>query len=306
MEALHVPVLLQETLERLDPRPGELFLDGTVGAGGHAERFAERVGPSGLLVCADEDPGMLETARARLARFPWVRLVHADFADLPRLSAAADGRTFDGILLDLGLSSVQLSDASRGFAFREDGPLDMRRDPSSGRPTAAEILRRAGERELADIFFDLGEERFSRRIARAVVERRRRAPLAGTRELADLVCAAIPRRAWPRTIHPATRVFQALRIAVNGELESLRAFLSQCPGVLAPGGRVGVISFHSLEDRIVKEAFRGAARGETALLEAVTRRPVTPGAEELDANPRARSAKLRIARRRAAAGGGTA
>ncbi len=296
METGHIPVLLQETLRLLSPAAGEIFLDGTVGAGGHAAEIARRIGPEGTLVCADADPGMLEIAAERLREFPWVRMVHADFSDFGKIREAAGGRKFDGMLLDLGISSLQLDDPSRGFSFREDGPLDMRRDPGAGMPTAREILRRAGEKELADIFYRFGEERFSRRIARAVAERRRREPVERTLELAELVKRAIPRKAWPRDIHPATRVFQALRIAVNGELDSLSAFLEGLPDHLAPGGRAAVISFHSLEDRLVKTAFRARSTGENAVLEVLTRKPVVPGAEETDRNPRARSAKLRAAR----------
>lgn len=300
MVPVHIPVLLHETLEWLAPLPGGVFLDGTTGAGGHAVEIARRVGPDGILVCADADPSMLEAARERLAGFPWVRLVRADFADLPLLREAAGGRAFDGALLDLGISSLQLDDPGRGFSFRAEGPLDMRRDPGSGGPTAASILRDATEKDLADLFHRFGEERFSRRIARAVVQRRRTDPVRTTAELADLVAGAIPRRAWPRNIHPATRVFQALRIAVNGELDSLAAFLEAIPRHLAPGGRVAVISFHSLEDRLVKTAFRGHAavrEGEGAFLERMTRKPVVPSEREARENPRARSAKLRVAGR---------
>ena len=281
----------------LAPAPGETFLDGTVGAGGHAERIAETIGPAGLLVCADADPAMLSMASERLRRFPWVRLVHGDFSDLGALREAAGGRMFDGMLLDLGLSSPQLDDPSRGFSFRGDGPLDMRRDPGAGGPDAREILRRATERELADIFFRYGEERFSRRIARALVARRREEPIERTAQLAGLVRSAIPRKAWPRTIHPATRVFQALRIAVNRELESLAAFLDGFAHELAPGGRVAVISFHSLEDRMVKLSFRAQASGTAAALHVLTRKPVVPQEKEIERNPRAASARLRAARK---------
>lgn len=297
----HIPVLLQETLTLLAPAPGEVFLDGTTGAGGHAAEIARRIGPEGLMVCADADPAMLAVAAERLSAFPWIRAVRADFSELELLREVAGGRPFDGALLDLGISSLQLDDPERGFSFREEGPLDMRRDPGSGGPTAGEILRDARESALADLFYRYGEERFSRRIARAVAERRRRVPLRTTAELAALVAAAIPRKAWPRDIHPATRVFLALRIAVNRELDSLAAFLSGIPGHLAPGGRVAVISFHSLEDRLVKEAFRrrpGGVAGEEANLTALTRKPVVPSEREARENPRARSAKLRAARRR--------
>lgn len=284
----------------LAPAPGEVFLDGTTGAGGHAAEIARRIGPEGLLICADEDPSMLTIAAEKLAPFPWVRAVHSDFSDLASLREAAGGRRFDGMLLDLGISSFQLDDPSRGFTFREEGPLDMRRDPEGDRATAADILRDGREKELADLFYLFGEERFSRRIARAVVERRRREPVRTTTELAQLVAAAIPRRAWPRDIHPATRVFQALRIAVNRELSSLEAFLEAFPEHLSPGGRVAVISFHSLEDRLVKTAFRRlgqAGKGEEAAFRVLTRKPVVPTEQETRENPRARSAKLRAARK---------
>ncbi len=293
----HIPVLLRETLDLLAPAGGEVFLDGTVGAGGHAGEIARRIGPAGLLVCADADPRMCEAARETLRGIPQARFVHADFAELDRLREAADGRPFDGMLLDLGISSVQLDDPERGFSFRADGPLDMRRDPGAGGPTAADILRHSGEKELANIFYGFGEERFSRRIARAVVEARRREPIRRTGVLADLVKTAIPRKAWPRSIHPATRVFQALRIAVNRELESVAAFLDRFADHLAPGGRVAVISFHSLEDRLIKTAFRAKSSGEGAVLEVLTRKPVRPGEDEVARNPRAGSARLRAARR---------
>ncbi|MGW8284942.1 MAG: 16S rRNA (cytosine(1402)-N(4))-methyltransferase RsmH [Candidatus Deferrimicrobiaceae bacterium] len=292
----HVPVLLQQTLGLLAPVPGEVFLDGTAGAGGHAEKIAERVGPTGLLVCADDDPSMLSIASGRLRGFPWVRMVRSDYSDLSRLREVAGGRMFDGMLLDLGISSPQLDDPSRGFSFRGDGPLDMRRDPGSGGPSAREILRRSTERELADIFFRFGEERFSRRIARVLVAQRQRERIERTSQLADLVKSAIPRKAWPRKIHPATRVFQALRIAVNRELESLARFLGGFAAHLAPGGRVAVISFHSLEDRMVKVSFRERSAGAEATLRVLTRKPVVPEDTEIAENPRAASAKLRAAR----------
>jgi len=281
----------------LDPAPGEIFLDGTVGAGGHAAEIAARVGPAGRVICADEDPEMLRRAADRLRDVPWARPVHADFSDLGRLREEAGGRAFDGILLDLGLSSPQLDDPARGFSFRGDGPLDMRRDPGAGGPDAREILRRATEKEIADLLYRFGEERFSRQIARAIVGRRRVDPIERTSQLAELVQSVIPRKAWPRKIHPATRVFQALRIAVNRELESLAAFLDRFPDVLAPGGRVAVISFHSLEDRLVKVAFRTLSTGGMARLTQLTRKPIVPGEEEIGRNPRAASAKLRAARR---------
>jgi len=299
----HVPVLFQTTLGLLKPAAGEIFLDGTVGSGGHAEGIAEAVGSTGLLVCGDADPAMLAAASERLGRFPQVRMVHADYSDLETLSEAAGGRPFDGILLDLGLSSPQLADPARGFSFLRDGPLDMRRDPSAEGGDARRILRVASERELADLFYRFGEERFSRRIARAIVARRRHAPLERTVELAELVCSAVPRKAWPRSIHPATRVFQALRIAVNGELRSLEAFLERFTAHLAPGGRAAVISFHSLEDRLVKVAFRGLSAGKEASFSLLTRKPVVPDAQEIAENPRAASARLRAVRHDGGGGG---
>jgi 16S rRNA (cytosine1402-N4)-methyltransferase len=281
----------------LSPAPGEVFLDGTVGAGGHAAAIASSIGAGGILVCADADPEMLAAAAETLRGLPCVRAIHADFSELDRLRAAADGRAFDGMLLDLGLSSVQLGDPERGFSFREDGPLDMRRDPSSGGPTARDILRRASEKDLADLFHRYGEERFARRIARAVIAARRKDPPERTTQLARLVERAVPRKARPGRIHPATRVFQALRIAVNRELESLKAFLDRFPEHLAPGGRVAVISYHSLEDRLVKTAFRAHAAGREVGIDVMTPRPVVPGDGEIIRNPRARSAKLRAARR---------
>jgi 16S rRNA (cytosine1402-N4)-methyltransferase len=284
-------------LRLLSPAPGEVFLDGTTGGGGHSEEIARRIAPGGILVCADADPGMLDVATARLRGFPGVRMVHADFSDFERLREAAGGRPFDGMLLDLGISSLQLDDPSRGFSFREDGPLDMRRDPGASVPAARDILRRAKEKELADIFYRFGEERFSRRIAKAIVSQRTREPIERTSQLAALVKRAVPRKAWPRDIHPATRVFQALRIAVNRELDSLSDFLDGFAQHLSEGGRVAVISFHSLEDRMVKTAFRARSTGEKAVIAVMTRKPVIPGADEIRENPRARSAKLRAARR---------
>jgi 16S rRNA (cytosine1402-N4)-methyltransferase len=284
-------------MELLAPAPGECFLDGTAGAGGHSEAIARRIGPDGILVSADGDPSMLRIAAERLAPYPWARTVHADFSDLDRLREAAGGRPFDGVLLDLGISSVQLDDPGRGFTFREDGPLDMRRDPEGDGETAADIVRFTREKDLADLIYRFGEERYSRRIAARIVEERHRSPIGTTAELARIVGSAIPRRFWPRDIHPATRTFQALRIAVNRELESVSAFLDRIPAHLAPGGRVGIISFHSLEDRLVKTAFRAAAAGDEATMALVTKKPVGPGEEEIRQNPRSRSAKFRVARR---------
>lgn len=289
----HTPVLLIQVLAFLRPIGGGLYLDLTVGTGGHAEAILEACGPSGRLVGLDRDPEVLPLARERLARFgPRVRLLHGDYRDLETLAAAEGLTAWDGVLFDLGLSSVQLDDPGRGFAFSRVGPLDMRMNRAGGGATAAELLRALPEQELSRILREYGEERWARRIARRIVAMRAAAPPTRTDELAELVAAAIPRRAWPRRIHPATRTFQALRIAVNRELDGLAEALRVAAGGLRSGGRIVVIAFHSLEDRIVKHALRG-----NPSLTVLTKKPVTPGPEEVAANPRARSAKLRAARR---------
>lgn len=289
----HAPVLLSQVLAFLRPIPDGLYLDLTVGTGGHAEGILEASGPTGRLVGLDRDREVLPLAGERLARFgSRVRLLHADYRDLRAVAAAEGLEAWDGALLDLGVSSVQLGDPARGFAFSHPGPLDMRMDRAGGGATAAEFLRDLPEAELSRILREYGEERWARRIARRIVAARAVAPLTRTDALADLVAGAIPRRAWPRRIHPATRTFQALRIAVNEELEGLAEALGAVVQGLRPGGRIIVIAFHSLEDRIVKQVLRGSP--EVTVL---TKKPVTAGPEEVAANPRARSAKLRAARR---------
>ncbi len=292
----HHPVLLTEVLEYLAPRPGAVYCDGTVGGGGHAEALLTASAPDGALLGVDRDGEALAVAAERLRPFgARVRLVQGDYRDLAALARAAGLGPFAGILLDLGVSSLQLDDPARGFSFGREGPLDMRLDRAGRGPTAGDLLRRLPWHALEAILREYGEERWARRIARALVAARARAPMTTTTELADLVARAIPRRAWPPRIHPATRTFQALRIAVNRELEGLEGALEGAAALLAPGGRLAVISFHSLEDRAVKTAFRRlAAAQEFALL---TRRPVTPAAGEVAANPRARSAKLRVLQR---------
>lgn len=292
--AAHVSVLLPEALERLNVRPGGTYVDATFGAGGHATGIALRLG-RGRLVALDADPG------ARLPEhFPnspglEFELVHANFRDLRGVLDERGIAQIDGILYDLGVSSMQLDRPERGFSFREDAPLDMRLDPSSGR-SAAELLREADERELADIVYEFGEERAARQIARAIVARRREGKLPQTTgELARLIAGVVHVRGKRERIHPATRTFQALRIAVNDELGALRASLDAAFDVLVPGGRVVVISFHSLEDRIVKQMFRDDPR-----VTPLTRKPVTPALNEITHNPRARSARLRAAERVAA------
>ena len=285
MPAGHASVLLAESLELLAVGPGGLYVDGTVGLGGHAAAILERSGPDGRLLGLDRDAQALEAAAERLRPFAArARLVHADYREIPRV---LDGQRADGVLLDLGTSSLQLDTPERGFSFRALGPLDMRMDTSGGE-TAADVVNRAREADLADIIYRFGEERASRRIARAIVAARRQARIRTTTEL-----AAIVRRAAGRGrpgLDPATRTFQALRIHVNRELEGLGRALFDAAECLAPRGRLAVIAFHSLEDREVKQAFRELGTQGFAVL---TRRPLRPGPEEVGANPRARSARLR-------------
>lgn len=284
-EARHQAVLPAETLRLLDPQPGETWVDCTVGAGGHARLIAEKLGPTGRLIGLDQDPTMLDLARPRLAGWP-VTLIHANFDQLPNVLANLGIDQVDGILADLGFASDQVEQAARGLSFRDDGPLDMRLDPTTGE-TAADWVNTLSEQALADVFWQYGEERHSRRVARRIVERRRTKPFATTGELADVVRSCVPRSGG---IDPATRVFQALRIAVNDELGALDRLLAALPRVVKPGGRAGIISFHSLEDRRVKQAFR-----TPNVWQPLTKKPVEAGDEELARNPRARSAKLRVA-----------
>lgn len=284
-EPRHVSVLPAEVLQLLDPQPGQTWVDCTVGGGGHAWLVAERIGESGCLIGLDQDPAMLALARPRLAGLP-VTLVHANFDQLVEVLTNLGIAAVDGVFADLGFSSDQLGTAARGLSFRDDGPLDMRLDPTTGQ-TAASLVNTLSESALADVFWEFGEERHSRRVARRVVERRQRKPFEATADLADVVRASVPRSGG---IDPATRVFQALRIAVNDELGALDRLLAVLPRMVRPGGKAGVISFHSLEDRRVKQAFRNAA-----VWEPVKRKPVEPTDAEAARNPRARSAKLRVA-----------
>jgi 16S rRNA (cytosine1402-N4)-methyltransferase len=316
----HVPVLLKEAIEFLAVRRGGTYIDATVGLGGHSYEIAKRLGAPGHLIGVDKDPAALERAREKLesaagrsslrpaqgelrtvvgqterlaADWPEITLLHRSFAELAELAnderpTANDG--VDGILADLGVSSLQLDNPARGFSFQAEGPLDMRMNPHSER-TAEQVVNRLDERELADVIYEFGEERRSRRIARAIVRSR---PIRTTAQLAAVVSAAArPMNRAEKRIHPATRTFQALRIFVNRELLELRELLQAAPQLLKPGGRLVVISFHSLEDRIVKDALReGAQQGQYRVL---TKKPVTASAEEIEQNPRARSAKLRAA-----------
>jgi 16S rRNA (cytosine1402-N4)-methyltransferase len=288
--SIHTPVLSAEVMSLLDIRPGMRVVDGTLGGGGHTRLFAEAVGPDGLVIAIDRDPTAIERGARELAGRP-VRFAQANYCDLPEVLDALSIATVDRVLLDVGLSSDQLADQSRGFSFDSDGPLDLRFDPTEGEP-AWRMINRMRPESLADIIHEFGEERFSRRIARRIAAVREQNPIRSARDLARVVCAAVPRQSPPPRIHPATRTFQALRIAVNQELKSLRIALERIPTRLAPGGRLAVISFHSLEDRLVKEAFRNRQVWEN-----LTRSPVEAADEEVRRNPRSRSAKLRVAQR---------
>ncbi len=295
----HVPVLLQQAIEFLAVRRGGTFIDLTLGLGGHGWEIAKRLGPAGRLIGFDKDPAALERARERLlspppemaADWPKIELVHASFAEVAQHVAPA---SVDGLLADLGVSSLQLDNAERGFSFQAEGPLDMRMNTQSGQ-TAEQVVNRFDERELADAIYEFGEEGRSRRIARAIVRAR---PIRTTAHLAEVVSAAArPMNQAERRIHPATKTFQALRILVNRELEDLRELLGKgaAPQILKKGGRLVIISFHSLEDRIVKDALRDGAHDGTYRV--LTKKPVTANEEEIDRNPRSRSAKLRAAER---------
>ena len=311
--ASHVPVLLKEAIDFLAVRRGGTYIDATVGLGGHSYEIAKRLGAPGHLIGLDKDPAALRIAREKLTPvvgvrssvlgeadhqepkthdlrpdWPEITLLHRSFAEIAKGQKPG---SVDGILADIGVSSLQLDDAARGFSFQAEGPLDMRMDPRSER-TAEQVVNHIDERELADVIYEFGEERRSRRIARAIVRSR---PIRSTAHLADVISAAA-RSMKPERIHPATRTFQALRIFVNRELVDLKALLEAAPRILKPGGRVVVISFHSLEDRIVKDAFREGAIKDKHF-RVLTKKPITATELESDCNPRARSAKLRAAER---------
>jgi 16S rRNA (cytosine1402-N4)-methyltransferase len=297
MRLLHQPVLVDEVVSWLLPCEAEpaIIVDGTVGSGGHAVALLRRIGPNGRLIGLDRDPAMLNLARLAIQQAETgsaATLVHAPSRDMRRVLNELGIARVHGVLLDLGLSTDQLAWRDRGFSFVNEGPLDMRLDRGEKRLTAAELVNRLPEAELARLFFEFGEERFSRLIARRIVEARQREPIRTTSQLAELIRRNVAARVRRRAIDPATRVFQALRIAVNDELGQLKASLAAIPEVLTVGGRAAVISFHSLEDRSVKWAFKSDAR-----LRFLTKKPVTATPEELAINPRARSAKLRVVER---------
>jgi 16S rRNA (cytosine1402-N4)-methyltransferase len=292
--AVHEPVMVAEVLAALAPERGGLYVDCTVGLGGHAQALLEA--GATRLIGIDRDPEALAIARDTLSRWSdRVELVHADYRELASVLDARGIQAVDGVLADLGVSSLQLDAAGRGFSFRRDEPLDMRMDPTAS-GTAADWIATAPETELADVIYQFGEERFARRIARAIVWARAKAPITTTGQLASLVRRAIPSRGYQR-IDPATRTFQAIRIRVNRELDRLDAFLRDAVSRLRAGARLAIVSFHSLEDRIVKHTLRALVAAEPAVLRAVTRKPLTPGERETEHNPRARSARLRVVER---------
>jgi 16S rRNA (cytosine1402-N4)-methyltransferase len=307
----HRPVLLHPLIQSLQPRPGQTFIDGTLGAGGYVAAFLERVSPGGRILAIDRDPAAVAVARRRFAAESGVIVEHGDFAEMESIAAkhGIGVGSVDGVTLDLGISSVQLDDPTRGFSFRHDSPLDMRIDPGEGK-SAADIVNDWSEADLTALIRTYGEERFARTIAAAVVRRRSDQPITTTAQLREIVERSIPRRFWPKRIHPATRTFQALRIEVNHELESLNSGLQAAIRILRPGGRLGVVSFHSLEDTIVKNALHVSAQNclcppqqthctcaHRASLLLLSRKAIKPDAAELAANPRARSARLRVAER---------
>lgn len=304
----HRPVLLHPLIENLQPRPGQTFIDGTLGAGGYVAAFLERLRPGGRILAIDRDPAAVALARQRFAADgDAVIAVHGNFAEMESIAAANGIDNVNGVMLDLGISSLQLDDPVRGFSFRFDGPLDMRMDGGSGE-SAADIVNGWSEADLAALIRTYGEERFARGIASSLVRHRADRPITTTTQLREIVERTIPRRFWPKRIHPATRTFQALRIEVNHELESLNTGLQAAIRILRPGGRLGVISFHSLEDIIVKNALHVSAQNclcppqqthctcaHRASLLLLSRKAIKPDVAELASNPRARSARLRIA-----------
>lgn len=311
----HEPVMLTELLDLLDPQPGQVVVDATLGAGGVSLAFLNRILPGGRVLALDRDPSAVSAARRRFASYgPAFTAVTGRFSELVRI-ATEQGIQADVVVMDLGISSLQLDDPARGFSFQLDGPLDMRLAPSEQALTAGDIVASYPEAALADLFFELGEERQSRPIARAIVSRRQQAPIRTTFELAEICARAVPRRFWPKRIHPATRVFLALRVAVNDELPELERGIAAATQILRPDGRIGTLSFQPSEHRLTKHSLNVLATdcvcpsqqmvctcAHRATLSLVTRRSVKPTPEEVERNPRARSAQLRVAVRLPATG----
>jgi len=296
-EKLHVPVMLQEVLDYLKLEPGQIIVDATLGTGGHSLEILKRITPGGRLVGIDRDENSLVICRQRLMQFKDnTEFVHANFADLDQVLANLDIEKIDGIVFDLGISSYQLQDAQRGFSFQEEGPLDMRLDKSSY-ICAYDLVNNLNENEISQMLWNFGQERWHNRIARLLIQERRNEPISTTKQLANLVMRAIPvryRRSYYR-IHPATRTFQAVRIAVNRELEILGNAIRKAVDILGKQARICVISFHSLEDRVIKHTFR-ALKAE-GLIDIITAKPLTPSFSEIEVNPSSRSSKFRVAER---------
>ena len=288
---MHQSVLLEEVLALLDPLPGQVVVDATLGNGGHALEILKRIGPQGRLIGIDQDPEAIKRAKENLKSFSRVDYIHENFSRLDQILISLNLRHVDAVLLDIGISSEQLEVASRGFSFMKEGPLDMRMNPS-GPITAKDLVNDLSQEELENLFWKYGEERWGRRIAYAICEERLKSPIETTDALVRIIQKAVPKRFHFKGKHPATRVFQALRIKVNEELESLDQALSKVPALLSKGGRFAVISFHSLEDRKVKQTFRAwADKKEMKLL---TKKAVKPTEVEIEKNPRSRSARLRV------------
>jgi 16S rRNA (cytosine1402-N4)-methyltransferase len=289
--SVHVPVMLKEIVEWLSPKPGMVLVDGTLGGGGHTQALAALLGEDGLLIGIDRDPAAVDAAKENIRRLP-TRFVQGNYCDLPEILDELGIEKVDGMVLDLGLSSDQLADRERGFSFSSDGPLDLRFNPMVGEP-AKRLVNRLSVEHLTELLSRYGEERFSRRIAQAIVRERHDNPIETSAQLAEIVRRSVPKLPGGSRIDPATRTFQALRIVVNEELKSLEIALRRIPDRLRQGARMAIISFHSLEDRRVKEAFAGDER-----LKVLVRHPLRPSEQEVEENPRSRSAKLRVAERK--------
>jgi len=292
-DLLHKPVMVEEVLDYLNPQTGQVIIDCTVGGGGHASKIMSKIKPNGLLIGIDKDMEILQIAKQHISEIGNIfKLYHADYSEIDEVLRQAGTDKVNGVLLDLGTSSLQFDQAERGFSFSKEGPLDMRMDRSQG-ITAKDLVHRLSEQKLEELFSKYGEERWSRRIARAILKEENDTGITSTRQLANIIERAVPR--GKSKIHPATRVFQALRIAVNKELESLEVFLNKIHNYMTVGARIVIISFHSLEDRIVKNKF--SERAKQNIFQILTKKPITPGEAEIEINIRCRSAKLRAAER---------